>query len=118
MGQRIPALKTDVISEGQTTLPWVRWDQDFRTNIGLWNGSQMTRSVTLELHSEDGSVTATATVLVPPRSLVQRSQESLFGEGGGGASGWVRVAGQSSELLLYGSQVDNSTGDPVYVPGE
>ncbi len=118
MGQRIPALPTDLISGGESVLPWVRWDQDFRTNIGIYNGSQVTRSVVLELHSEDGSVAATTTVAVPPRSLVQRSQESLFGQGGGTASGWVKVVGARDELVLYASQVDNGTGDPVYVPGE
>ncbi len=118
MGQRIPAFRADLISEGQSVLPWVRWDQDFRTNIGLWNGSSTTRSVTLELHSIDGSVAATTLLTVPPRSLVQLSQEDLFGSGGGVSSGWIRVVGTPDKLVLYSSQVDNSTGDPVYVSGE
>ncbi len=118
MGQRIPALPNDVAALGQSRLPWVRWDQAFRTNLGLFNTTVSARTVTLELHRPDGWLAATAVVTVPPGSLVQRSQEQLFGPDGGAPLGWIELAEDTPGLVLYASQVDNRSGDPVYVPGE
>lgn len=117
MGQRIPVLAEDEAALGQSRLPWVRWDQAFRSNVGLFNSTVAAKAVTLRLHRPDGSVAASATVTVPPGSLVQRSQEQLFGPGGGAPVGWIELAGDGSGMVLYASQVDNRSGDPVYVPG-
>jgi len=118
MGQRIPALPAAVAADGLWTVPWVRWDGAFRTNVGVVNAGSGTRTVSLVLHRVDGSVAGARQLAVPAMSLVQASLEALFGAEELPSAGWVEATGRPAGVTLYASQVDNRSGDPVYVPAE
>lgn len=119
MGQRI--LPVDLNrSDGESgVVPWVREGAAFRSNIGLFNRSAAARTVTLGLRGENGALLEQTEVPVGARSLVQRSVDWLFGPGAlpAGEDGWIDVLSDPDALVVYGSQVDNVSGDPVYVPG-
>ncbi|NOZ78388.1 MAG: PKD domain-containing protein [Acidobacteria bacterium] len=120
MGQTVPAVDLDHLGLRHGVIAWVRWGGAFRTNAGLVNLGSAPLDVTLRLHGANGVTLGEAAVTVPPASLLHRSLEDLFGAGvlQGEGQGWIEAVPPSEELLLYATQVDNLSGDPVNVAGQ
>ncbi|MCP4901844.1 MAG: PKD domain-containing protein, partial [bacterium] len=120
MGQRIIPIDLSGVRRIPSSLPWVREDDDVRTNVGFINRSNGLKTLSLRLYRSTGTVSRTGEILLAPRSVSQRSLEFLFGTNalGQGKSGWVEITnGATSDTEIFASQVTNDSGDPIFVPG-
>ena len=98
----------------------LRSDADFRSNVGFVNGANATIGVTVRLLAASGSVLGTGFVELAPQSQLQVSLAALFPGINAAAAGSVTLHAQSTaeaKLFVYGSMVDNASGDPVYFAG-
>src|SRR5205807_2491577 len=90
----------------------------FRTNIGLMetNGAPATARILVygpagnELGRQDLALAAHGVTQVPLSGIISGS---LFG-----GRVTVQVVNGTGHIFAYGSVVDNSTGDPVYINGQ
>ncbi len=120
LGQQVPAMDpSESLSSG--TLPMLSNTsgdpQGFRTNIGWFNPGTTDLTLTFTFIGSDGRVLATATESAPAQALVQKSVTAMAS--GLDAAGDFYVtftASPEAGLFVYGSVVDNTSGDAVYVP--
>ncbi|MCU1229640.1 MAG: cell surface protein [Acidobacteria bacterium] len=101
---------------------WVtglRADASFRSNAGFVNGSDSTIGVSVALIA-NGQQLATAFVQLAPRGQLQYSMPALFPGINANTIGSFTIEAHtdSPSLLVYGSIVDNVSGDPVFFAGE
>lgn len=97
----------------------LRSDGAFRSNIGIVNNSTSAATASLNLLKNDGTVYATTEVSLKPKSQTQLGLSTLFAGKDVSALGSFTVGLESAvELFLYGSVVDNTSGDPIFVGGE
>ena len=93
----------------------LRQDRDFRSNFGIVNMGDTTLTFAVYMNNTDTPVTVPITVIVPPRSLVQRSVP--FGIRHRGLTIMIfpqQVTPPTLDLgpwTAYGTSVDNVTGD-------
>jgi hypothetical protein len=90
----------------------------FRTNLGYFNPNSTAVSATFTAHRGDGSVLGTQTVNIPAHSMVQQGAFSLFPsvpEGERAQADFYVTWEAEESLFVYGSVVDNKTGDAVLV---
>jgi len=101
---------------GAGFLPGVQENEDFRSNIGVYNPAETSTEYRMELHSDDGSILGTSTVTIPARSAQQFNHVvRKFGLQELSA-GYLRVSGG-----LFGGYVafvDNLSGDASTVTPE
>lgn len=100
-------------------------DEAFRTNVGVWNGSDPSTSVLLAIDVVDreGRPAASFTQALPP--LAHRQWNGLLAQLGLEGSGYsvvVRLASSSSAqpgtrpyFFAYATITDNRTNDPAFV---
>jgi hypothetical protein len=100
-------------------------DDGFRTNVGVWNGSDPSTSVvlTLDVFDREGRPAATQRVLLPP--LAHRQFNGLLAQLGLEGSGFtvvVRLDSSSSPepgtrpyFFAYATVTDNRTNDPAFI---
>ena len=92
----------------------------FRTNIGFTNSGSTSALLQVTLFNSSGGQLAIFTVSVPAGSNVQENQPFLNRAG----TNTVRAATASVEIMsgsgviVYGSVVDNITGDPTTIPAK
>lgn len=92
----------------------------FRTNIGFTNTGSTEALLQVRLFNSSGSQLVVFTVVVPVGANLQENQPFL--DRGGSSN--VRAATASVEVIsgsgviIYGSVVDNETGDPTTIPGK
>ena len=92
----------------------------FRTNIGFTNSGDSVALLQVTLYDSLGGQLTTFPVSVPAGENVQENQPFLNRAG----SSNIRAATASVQiisgagLIVYGSVVDNSTGDPTTIPAK
>jgi hypothetical protein len=112
-------LSADGVDSGQTAwLTQLQENSDFRSNIGFTNTGAVNAVVRVTLFDGDGNAVNTFSVAVSPEGNRQENQPFL---NRGGRSdiiaGYALVEVTSgSGVLIYGSVIDNMTGDPTTIP--
>ena len=118
-GQRIPGIPKDhEIREGEmSNILYIDNTADFRTNLGMietsGNGS------TVVLHLYDGSGTHIAEQEVTLGAYEDKQIDGILNSFGVSSGSNYRVAFEvvSGSAIPYSSQVDNQSGDPIYIDG-
>ena len=89
----------------------------FRTNIGGTNTTTTTAHVTFRLYDKDNAIVATKTMDVAPYGNFGPSEFAGFFGGSSAdlSDAWVSFV-SDQPLIVYGSVVDNSSGDQTYIP--
>ncbi len=98
---------------------------DFRTNVGVWNGSDPSTSVVIEVDFFDpeGLAVGSLQATLPPLGHVQWNRAlASFGSRGGGFSARAHLVSSSSAesgsrpyFFAYGSVTNNHSNDPSYI---
>lgn len=122
-GQFIPGLPADA-ARTNGVLPMLAHQEyfigrgGFRTNIGWFNNSALSVTVTFRMHMMH-AVLATVTRDIPPFSHLQLPIRGLFGSV---LEPWdqlhVTFETTGSALHVYASVVDNVTSDPIFIPAQ
>ncbi len=112
---------SEVFSAGDTVwLTMLEETAAFRTNIGFTNSGSTNALLQVTLFNSSGVQLTIFTVSVPAGSNVQENQPFLNRAG----TNTVRAATASVEIIsgagmiVYGSVVDNITGDPTTIPAK
>ena len=105
---------------GDAFVPGLRSDFAFRTNVGFVNDADVTTGVTVSLLASKGQTLASAFVQLPPKSQSQSSVAALFPGIDAGSLGFftLQAHDDSGQMFVYGSIVDNASGDPVFFAGQ
>ncbi|MCK5378431.1 MAG: hypothetical protein KAJ78_03465 [Acidobacteria bacterium] len=111
----------DAFSAGDTVwLTMLEESAAFRTNIGFTNSGSTSALLQVTLFNSSGGQLTVFTLLVPAGSNVQENQPFLNRAG----SSNIRAATASVEIMsgsgviVYGSVIDNLTGDPTTIPAK
>jgi hypothetical protein len=106
------------VSAGQTVwLPQLVENSRFRSNLGFTNTGTANARLTVSLYAGNGSLLTSYQVNLAPGEWKQDSQpfRNRAGQTGLAAgSAAVRVEAGSG-IVVYGSVIDNVTGDPTTV---
>ena len=116
-GQSVPALApSEWIPRGfARSIPGVREDSAFRTNLVVANPGTAEVVVALELVSEDGARIGAGTVALPPLGMTQLSRVARELGAAGDVTGARLVLEPSTpggSVAAYAVLIDASTGDP------
>ncbi len=118
-GQLIPAYPhLDAAGPGSTVaLAGLNSTEGFRTNIGITSLGAIPGVCHLDFYDNDGSDIGMRLVDLPARGFVQL--ERVLGEGLSYAGeAWAEISCTSATAFFaHASVVDESTGDPTYIPG-
>jgi hypothetical protein len=100
-------------------------DENFRTNVGVWNGSDPTTSirVRLEFSTAAGLPAATTDVFLPPLAHFQvNGVLASLGLSGQGFTAKASLLSSSSAsvsprpyFFAFGAVIDNRTNDPIFL---
>ncbi len=100
-------------------LPLLSQGVDFRTNLGYFNPSEETVQLTLMARSTvDGSILGEVTIDVPGYKQAQAGVYSIINtvpEGQRAQENFYVTWSSTAPIFVYGSVVDNITGDSVYI---
>lgn len=101
------------------TLSFLASDAAFRTNAGYFNpnSSPVTATFTAR-RTSDGTVLGTSTITIAPMAMSQLGIFGLIGsvpEADRAQSNFYVTWTATAPLFVYGSVVDNKTGDSVYI---
>jgi hypothetical protein len=110
-----------VLTATRLTIPGLRSDTLFRTNIGLGNAGSDPAELTLRLFRADGSESSRRPVIVlQPREQLQYGAAQLFDElATESLAGYsIIIDSTAPGLYAYGSVVDNASGDPIFILAE
>jgi hypothetical protein len=136
-GQAVaPGLFNIAMGYASSVLPGARWDDLFRTNLGVANVSFDAITVIITTYAADGSVLASRTRVVKALSLAQWSLKQL-GVSDLSTPGRVEVRLDPDTItwdpcdvdvenidslrgvfIAYISRIDRSTGDAEYIPSQ
>jgi CubicO group peptidase (beta-lactamase class C family) len=96
----------------------LREDEVARTNIGIHNQWRRSARVEVELYDYDGSLVTAHSRNIPAQQTVQLNRPfQKFGGRNDVESGYAVVSVLSGQdIYVYGSVVDNLTGDPTAIP--
>jgi len=118
-GQLIPAFPiVDALASGETgVLAGLSSNAGFRTNIGLTSVTAVDSACTLAFYDDDGAAIGELTVDLPAHQFVQLERALADGIGFSGTS-WATIecAGPGAATFAHASVVDETTGDPTYIP--
>jgi hypothetical protein len=91
----------------------------FRTNVGVYNVSDTTQTVTLELFDESGtSLGRTELSLVARQAFQVNDIFRSIGVSGDVANAYCNVRGDGANAFYaYAAVIDNQTQDPIFIPG-
>jgi PKD repeat protein len=99
-------------------VPGLRHGGAYRSNVGIVNGGAATETVALALYASDGSELARTTLSIAPGAQSQSSLGALFpGLVIPGSVTLHATGDDDARLFVYGSMVDNESGDPVFFSG-
>jgi hypothetical protein len=100
-------------------------DDDFRSNVGAWNGSDLSTSIVLEVDFFDsaGLAVGSVTASLPPLAHLQwNGVLASLGASGKGFSAKARILSSSSTgagsrpyFFAYGSVTSNRSNEPIYI---
>ncbi len=113
-GQSVLAVSyTSLIAGGSSkTIPGIREDSSFRTNLILSNGSESPTDVSVALVLSDGSTAGTKTYHLEPLGMHQAVRVVRDIGYGSEVSGARLVLTTSGVVAAYASAIDNFTNDP------
>jgi hypothetical protein len=96
----------------------LREDWAARTNIGVHNQWPRFARVEVGLYDNNGNLEAADTWIIPPLQTVQFNRPfQKFGGRVNIESGYAVITVRSGqEIYVYGSVIDNATGDPTAIP--
>ena len=96
----------------------LREDDTARTNIGILNQWRGFARVKVELYDHDGLLVIADTWIIPPLHTVQLNRPfRTFGGAVDIESGYAVLTVRSGQdIYVYGSVIDNATGDPTAIP--
>lgn len=117
-GQFVPAVASGFGSGSHATVLHMDKDADFRSNIGICEVSGGTVTVRYALKNASGTTLGTKTIQLGPHELLQ--VDDIFADLGVAPEDNTRVdffldAGTGS-FTAYGTLVDNTSGDAIYIP--
>ncbi|TFG40192.1 MAG: choice-of-anchor D domain-containing protein, partial [Candidatus Aminicenantes bacterium] len=118
-GQLIPALPISAATGSGTTavLAGLSSETGFRTNLGLTSVAAVDSTCSLNLLAGDGSLIQELSVILPAAGFVQL-ERVLAGQAGFVGTAWATVecTGDGTAFFAHASVVDETTGDPTYIP--
>ena len=94
--------------------------EDFRTNVGMFNPVEnQAATVQLSLMSENGELIARDQLELPPLRHIQLNDIFSRLDAPLDTNCWIsfEVVNRDSGIYAYASVIDNTSGDPVYIPG-
>ncbi len=96
----------------------LREDDEARTNIGIHNQWRGFARIGVELYDNNGSLVHDDTWIIPPLQTVQFNRPfRTFGGRVDIESGYAVISVRSGQdIYVYGSVIDNATGDPIAIP--
>ncbi|MCU0293997.1 MAG: LamG domain-containing protein [Thermoanaerobaculaceae bacterium] len=97
------------------SIPDIRENAAFRTNLGLTNVSRTTASVKVKLTLSDGTVVGEETYTVKPWSHIQRNRVVRDFTTASVAGAVLTIAPSGGSVIAYAAIVDGSTNDSSYV---
>jgi hypothetical protein len=100
------------------SLPMLAANADYRTNVGWFNATGGTVSVTWRAHSPGGTVLATTTRSVAAHAQEQVNLTALFPALATADNVYVTFSTQGGPIYVYASIVDNVNGDGIFVPAQ
>ncbi len=118
-GQSIPALRIDTATRSSETvlLPGLSSEPGFRTNLGFTSVASVPTSLKVMVYSSAGSILGEIDVDLPAQGFVQveRALANVIGFTG---TAWAEVTGNdpNAAFFAHASVVDETTGDPTYIP--
>jgi Peptidase family M1 domain/Peptidase M1 N-terminal domain/HYDIN/CFA65/VesB-like, Ig-like domain len=118
-GQLIPAFPhiEAVGSSSIVVLAGLSSAEGFRTNIGITSLGLFPAVCRLDLYANDGSPIGMKVIEVPVRGFAQL-ERVLGGDVNHTGEAWAEVScSDPSSIFAHASVVDESTGDPTYIPG-
>ncbi|HEX9162157.1 MAG TPA: PKD domain-containing protein, partial [Thermoanaerobaculia bacterium] len=98
----------------------LRSDIDFRTNVGFVNGGNAPVNVGIVVLSASGAQIGSGSITLAPRSQAQYPLSAFVQSVNQNSIGSCTLQAQTdgaSTLFVYGSVVDNASGDPVLFAG-
>jgi PKD repeat protein len=99
-------------------VPGLRADGSYRSNIGFVNGGTSTESFVVSILSAAGTELGRTVMTLNAGEQTQTSAATLFPSVTGAGAFTLAVAGDGdAKLFVYGSMVDNASGDPVFFAG-
>jgi hypothetical protein len=117
-GQSLPGVSdAELIPDGATALVlFLTENADFRSNLGLVNGTETPITVRWELFNAAGTSLATGSANLPPLGNTQRNRvlQSHAPIEAAYAHVWTTTPG--GRFTCYGSVLDAATSDPTTVP--
>lgn len=120
-GQAIPA-NSNFVNLDHGTVLGLRGDENFRSNVGLVNPHSNPIRVALELRSADDELLGTRQEELGSLEAIQIND--IFGAFGLPGCAACRLDYRSESdsgsdnIVVYGSVIDNRSGDPVFVPAQ
>ncbi len=117
-GQLVPVLgSSSLASAGERlVVTGVEHNDDFRTNIGLVNTGNTDAGVVIRLLSDTGETAQEITYTIPAMAYIQRALSNLAQDPELEFNGTVVVeVVTGGPVAVYGSIVDQRTGDPIFV---
>jgi hypothetical protein len=115
-GQHIPAIAaTELLSvDKQASLLQLKENVKFRSNVGFVNPSPDPAVVTIEALDTQGMLQATTTIELAPWE--HRQLNRILINLGGVEEATLTLTVHQGTVAAYASVVDNTTGDPVFLP--
>ena len=99
-------------------VPGLRADGSYRSNIGFFNGGSTPESFVVTALSASGTEIGRTVLSLNPGEQTQTSAAALFPSVGSAGVFTLALAGDGdAKLFVYGSMVDNASGDPVFFAG-
>lgn len=89
----------------------------FRTNVGVMNPGQDEAGVLLKVYAANGSLVGEGTILVPPKSVVQKALPALIGRSSLDLTDGYVIIESTAPVFGYASVVDNRSSDQIFVLG-
>ena len=116
-GQFIPAARLEeAIGEGETgLLVQLRKDDAFHTNVGFVNLTGAPAEVEVVYTDGDGTELGRWSTVLPAYGF-QQENRAIPGNPAGPVSAAVHCLTSGGRILAYGSVVDDTSGDPIFVP--
>jgi hypothetical protein len=115
-GQFVPARDTTAFT-ADAVITGLRSDAAFRTNVGFVSSSSAPISITVTLIDGGGVERGRTTVTVGPKGQVQMPLSALFTVSVSGRFSLRAHTDAGPVMLMYGSVIDNSSGDPIFSEG-
>jgi subtilisin-like proprotein convertase family protein len=116
----MPAGAGATLGQGSLNIAHLESSAAYRSNIGLVEASGVGLPVTARIIIYDaaGNELARQFVTLAAHGVTQVALSSLVAGSVYGARATVEVVAGGGTLFVYGSVVDNVTGDPIYIAGE